>query len=64
LARPHTCNDCYFRTRSLCALPTTEPCPTFRLARNGRPERPRQAPLVAIVTRAVPAEGQLVAARA
>jgi len=64
LARPHTCKDCYFRTRNLCALPRTEPCPTFRLARNGRPERPRQAPLVAIVARAVPAEGPLVAARA
>jgi hypothetical protein len=64
LARPHTCNDCYFRTRSLCALPRTEPCPTFRLARNGRPERPRQAPLVAMVNRSVSGEAPLMAARA
>jgi hypothetical protein len=64
LARAHTCNDCYFRARSLCALARSEPCPTFRLAKNGRPARPPQAPLVAVVARAVPVEGPLVAARA
>jgi hypothetical protein len=62
LARAHTCNDCYFRTQNLCALARTEPCPTFRLARNGRPQRPHQPPLVAIAARAAP-EPQLVGAR-
>ena len=26
-----TCNDCYFRSAGLCALPGEEVCPTFRL---------------------------------
>jgi hypothetical protein len=61
LARAHTCNDCYFRQQSLCALPRTEPCPTFRMAKNGRPARPPQPPLVAIVAKAP--EPQLIGAR-
>jgi hypothetical protein len=29
-ARCVTCDDCYFRKMSLCALRLSEPCPTFR----------------------------------
>jgi hypothetical protein len=25
-----TCDDCFFRRRTLCALDLEEPCPTFR----------------------------------
>ncbi len=42
-----TCNDCYFRNAGLCALPGNEVCPTFRLARAGALEPPRQQILVA-----------------
>jgi hypothetical protein len=41
-----TCNDCYFRNAGLCALPGNEVCPTFRLARAGSLEPPRQPVLV------------------
>jgi len=41
-----TCDDCYFRTAGLCALPGNEVCPTFRLARAGALEPPRQPVLV------------------
>ena len=41
-----TCEDCYFRQQSLCALALAEPCPTFRKA--GRmlvpPPQPRLVP--------------------
>jgi hypothetical protein len=41
-----TCNDCYFRKTSLCALDLVEPCPTFRPVLKGRMISPRQARLV------------------
>jgi hypothetical protein len=41
-----TCDDCYFRQASLCALPGNAPCPTFRVAAVGRLEPPRQPRLV------------------
>ena len=41
-----TCNDCYFRRAGLCALPGDAPCPTFRLARTGALEPPRQPRLI------------------
>jgi hypothetical protein len=41
-----TCNDCYFRSAGLCALSLETPCPTFRLARRGSLEPPRQPRLV------------------
>jgi hypothetical protein len=41
-----TCNDCYFRKTSLCALDLLEPCPTFRPALKGQMIAPRQATLV------------------
>jgi hypothetical protein len=41
-----TCDDCYFRQQSLCALALERPCPTFRPA--GRmlvpPHQPRLVP--------------------
>jgi hypothetical protein len=41
-----TCEDCYFRQQSLCALALEHPCPTFRAA--GRmlqpPLQPRLVP--------------------
>lgn len=45
-ARCVTCNDCYFRKTSLCALDLAEPCPTFRPALKGEMVAPRQARLV------------------
>jgi hypothetical protein len=41
-----TCNDCYFRQMTLCALQLDAPCPTFRLQEHGTLAAPRQAPLV------------------
>ena len=41
-----TCNDCYFRTAGLCALPGNEVCPTFRTVRAGLLEPPRQPQLL------------------
>jgi hypothetical protein len=41
-----TCNDCYFRRASLCALPGETPCPTFRLHSRGSLVPPRQPRLV------------------
>ena len=41
-----TCNDCYFRTAGLCALPGNEVCPTFRLHKTGSLEPPSQPRLV------------------
>ena len=45
-ARCVTCDDCYFRKTQLCALPLSEPCPTFRPAVRGGMISPKQAPLV------------------
>jgi hypothetical protein len=45
-ARP-SCNDCYFRRESLCALPGMSICPTFRaVTATGKPISPRQPVLV------------------
>lgn len=44
-AKP-TCNDCFFRRAGLCALPGDTLCPTFRAARAGTLEPPRQPRLV------------------
>jgi hypothetical protein len=41
-----TCNDCYFRRLTLCALQLDAPCPTFRLQEHGALASPKQAPLV------------------
>jgi hypothetical protein len=41
-----TCNDCYFRSAGLCALPGDAICPTFRLATTGSLAPPRQPQLV------------------
>ena len=41
-----TCEDCYFRQASLCALPGNAPCPTFRAATVGRLAPPAQPRLV------------------
>lgn len=43
---PATCDDCFFRRESLCALPGNEPCPTFRAAAIGQLEPPKQPRLV------------------
>jgi hypothetical protein len=46
--RELTCDDCYFRRESLCALLVPVPCPTFRPATKGRllpPIQPRLVPL-------------------
>jgi hypothetical protein len=45
-ARCVTCNDCFFRKTSLCALDLAEPCPTFRPALKGQMVAPPQARLV------------------
>jgi len=45
-ARCVTCNDCFFRKTSLCALDLSEPCPTFRPALKGEMVAPLQARLV------------------
>jgi len=45
-ARRVTCNDCFFRKTSLCALDLSEPCPTFRPAVRGEMVAPPQARLV------------------
>ena len=45
-ARCVTCNDCFFRKTSLCALDLSEPCPTFRPAVRGQMVAPRQPRLV------------------
>jgi hypothetical protein len=42
-----TCNNCYFRSAGLCALPGDVPCPTFRAAAGHTLAPPLQAPLVA-----------------
>jgi hypothetical protein len=44
--RELTCDDCYFRQESLCALLVPVPCPTFRLAARGQLAPPRQPRLV------------------
>jgi hypothetical protein len=41
-----SCSDCYFRRAGLCALAGDTPCPTFRLAKAGALEPPRQPQLV------------------
>jgi hypothetical protein len=45
-ARCVSCNDCFFRKTSLCALDLDEPCPTFRPALKGEMVMPKQARLV------------------
>jgi hypothetical protein len=45
-ARCVTCDDCFFRQTSLCALDLSEPCPTFRPVLKGQMIAPRQAQLV------------------
>jgi hypothetical protein len=48
-----SCNDCYFRSAGLCALPGDSPCPTFRLAAAGAlepPQQPRLVPRPVLVT--------------
>ena len=54
-ARCVTCNDCFFRKTSLCALDLSEPCPTFRPAVRGRMVAPRQPRLVETPVETVPA---------
>jgi hypothetical protein len=44
--RELTCDDCYFRRESLCALCVQVPCPTFRPVVRGRLLPPVQARLV------------------
>jgi hypothetical protein len=43
-ARRVTCNDCFFRKTSLCALDLSEPCPTFRPAVGGEMVAPPPSP--------------------
>jgi hypothetical protein len=45
-ARCVTCDDCYFRQASLCALQLAQPCPTFRPVIRGKMLAPKQAQLV------------------
>lgn len=40
------CNQCHFHVHDLCALPRTEPCATFRLAKREGLMPPPQAPLI------------------
>lgn len=40
VARPATCDDCFFRRAQLCALAGNTVCPTFRPAADARPEEP------------------------
>ena len=54
-ARCVTCNDCYFRKTSLCALDLAEPCPTFRPALRGQMVAPRQPRLVETPVYSTPA---------
>jgi hypothetical protein len=66
-ARCVTCNDCFFRKTSLCALDLTEPCPTFRPALKGEMVAPRPARLVEPTPQFIPAawlQGGRVAAGA
>jgi hypothetical protein len=45
--RQVTCEDCYFRQESLCAIPGNAVCPTFRAARGDAlapPSQPRLVP--------------------
>jgi hypothetical protein len=41
-----TCDDCFFRQASVCALVLDSPCPTFRHSNRGVLVPPRQARLV------------------
>ena len=61
-ARCVTCNDCFFRKTSLCALDLAEPCPTFRPALKGQMVAPPQARLVEPTPQFTPA-GWLSAGR-
>ena len=45
--RQVTCDDCYFRQESLCALPGNAACPTYRASATGGLFPPKQPPLVA-----------------
>jgi len=51
-----TCEDCYFRRASLCALLLERPCPTFRHHAGGVLVPPRQPPLIARPQRQLVAE--------
>jgi hypothetical protein len=42
-----SCNDCYFRCASLCALQLDEPCPTFRHHARGALAPPQSLRLTA-----------------
>jgi hypothetical protein len=55
-ARCVTCNDCFFRKTSLCALDLAEPCPTFRPALKGQMVAPPQARLVDPTPQFAPAD--------
>ena len=54
-----TCEDCYFKRASLCALVLETPCPTFRADSRGAlapPPQPRLVPRpLSPLTHAVPA---------
>ena len=41
-ARSVTCEDCFFRCNTLCALALEEPCPTFRPNHPDGLQPPRQ----------------------
>jgi hypothetical protein len=41
-----TCADCYFRQEGLCAIPTEQPCPTFRAYARGALAPAKQPRLV------------------
>jgi hypothetical protein len=49
--RELTCDDCYFRRETLCAMTPATPCPTFRLATRSLvpPPQPRLVPLATFV---------------
>jgi len=57
MTRQHapTCDDCYFRRNSLCAMTPERPCPTFRAAARTLqpPCQPRLVPLAAVEALAV-----------
>ena len=53
--REPTCEDCYFRQQSLCALLVPVPCPTFRPVVRGHLVPPRQPKLVPLARTPEPA---------
>jgi hypothetical protein len=46
-----SCDDCYFRRASLCALLLERPCPTFRPHNRGLLAPPPQARLIEPLSR-------------